>query len=105
MRALNDCIKEDKSKADKMFENIEGFKLVYHYENDEYILYKLVPDYYYEDYVYHLKGQYLDIIFDKDNHFLNITQENCDNYKTITAIINMNVYKAINEKCKELGWL
>ena len=93
------------SKADKMFENIDGYKLVRHYEDDDLISYKLVQNYYYEDYIYHLKGEYLDIIFDKKHHFLNVTQEDCSNYRTITAIINMNIYKAINEKCKELGWL
>ena len=93
------------SKADKMFKNIDGYKLVRHYEEDDLILYKLVQNYYYEDYIYHLKGEYLDIIFDKKYHLLNVTQEDCSNYRTITAIINMNIYKAINEKCKELGWL
>lgn len=105
MRGLYDCIKEEKSKADEMFKNIKGYKIAYHYENDEIIEYKLVQNYYYEDYIYHLKGEYLDIIFDKAHHILNVAQEDCENYKTITAVININIYKAINEKCKELGWL
>lgn len=32
-------------------------------------------------------------------------QEDCSNYRTVTSIINMNIYKAINEKIKELRWL
>ena len=92
-------------KAKEMFENIDRYNLV-RYENDEQkIIYQLVENYYYEQFIYHLKGQYLEIIFDKEHQKLNIVQEDCDNYRTITSVVNMQIYKAINQQCRELGWL
>ena len=83
--------------AKEMFENIDRFNLVRYENNDNLILYQLVEDYYYNDYLYHLKGVYLQIIFDLKHEKINITQEDCSNYRTITAIINMEIYKAINK--------
>lgn len=90
--------------AKEMFEKIDRYNLVRYEDNDDLIQYQLVEDFYYEDFIKHLKGQYIEIVFDKKHHFLNITQENCDNYQTMTAIINMQIYKAINKQIEELGW-
>lgn len=90
--------------AKEMFENIDRYNLVRYEDNDDLIQYQLVQDFYYKDYIYHLKGEYLEIIFDKKHHYLNIVQEDCSNYKTITSIINMQIYKAINKQVEELGW-
>lgn len=90
--------------AREMFEKIDRYNLVRYKNNDDLIQCQLVEDFYYEDFIKHLKGQYIEIVFDKKHHFLNITQENCDNYQTMTAIINMQIYKAINKQIEELGW-
>lgn len=90
--------------AKDMFENINRYKLVKYLNDEDVISYQLVQDYFYEDYIKHLRGEYLLIIFDKKHQYLNIQQENCDAYRTITAIINMEIYKAINKQIEELGW-
>lgn len=81
MRALNDCIKEDKSKADKMFEEL-GYE-------------KKDIDWW-QDY------------YEKEDTIIEISPTNIvlakkTKYKTV--IINKELLQAINEKCKELGWL
>ena len=90
--------------AKEMFENIDKYKLVKYENNSDLILYQLVEDYYYDEFIYHLKGVYLQIIFDLRHRKINITQEDCSNYRTITAIINMQIFKAINKQVEELGW-
>lgn len=90
--------------AKEMFENIDRYNVVRYVNNDNMILYQLVEDFYYNDFIKHLKGQYIEIVFDKKHNYLNVSQENCDNYQTITAVINMSVYKAINKQIEELGW-
>lgn len=90
--------------AKEMFENINGYNIVRYENDDEKIIYQLVENYYYEQFIHHLKGQYLEIIFDKKHEKINIVQEDCDNYRTITSIINMEIYRAINKQIEELGW-
>lgn len=90
--------------AKEMFENIDKYKLVRYENNPDLISYQLVENFYYKDYIYHLKGQYLEILFDLRHKYINIVQEDCSNYKTITAIINMQIYQAINKQVEELGW-
>ena len=90
--------------AKEMFENIDRYKLIRYINNSEVISYQLVEDYYYEDFIYHLKGEYLEVIFDLIHNKICVHQENCSNYRTITAIINMQIYKAINKQVEELGW-
>ena len=87
-----------------MFENIERYNLVRYENNDDLIVYQLVENYYYDQFIYHLKGQYLEILFDRKHQKINIVQEDCDNYRTITSVINMQIYKAINKQIEELGW-
>lgn len=94
--------------AKQMFENlknINGYNVVEYENNNEVIFYRLVHNYYYDDWKYHLKGVFIEIAFDKENHFLNIRQEDCDFFRTITSIIDMEIYKAINKQIEELGWL
>lgn len=79
MRALDDCIKEDKSKADKMFEELNCIK---NYE-DKYMANYKSPS-----------GTF--IVFEK---FVKIVKLYNNSY------IDMQELQAINEKCKELGWL
>ena len=90
--------------AKEMFENIDKYKLVRYEISPDLISYQLVEDYYYKNFIYHLKGEYLEIIFDLEHRKINIVQEDCSNYRTITAIINMQIYKAINKQVEELGW-
>lgn len=79
MRVLNDCIKEDKSKADKMFEELNCRK---NFEDKYRANYEI------------FSGTIIN--FDKEEKTVRIW----DN-----ATIDMQVLQAINEKCKELGWL
>lgn len=90
--------------AKEMFENIDRYNIVRYENDDEKIIYQLVEDYYYDKFIHHLKGQYLEIIFDKKHQKINIIQEDCDTYRTITAVLNMQIYKAINKQIEELGW-
>lgn len=80
MRPLNDCIKEDKNKADKMFEKLG-------YEKDEDIYIITYVNYY-----------------DNDNAFL-IRFDKKLKVLVFNHAINMEELQSINEKCKELGWL
>lgn len=90
--------------AKEMFENINRYNLVRYENNEDLIEYQLVEDFYLEDFTKHLKGQYISICFDKKHQYLNIVQEDCNNYRTITSIINMQIYEAINKQIEELGW-
>lgn len=79
MRPLNDCIKEDKSKADEMFEKANCRK---NYE---------------DKYMANYETFYRTIInFDKDKKTVRIWDD---------AELDIQELQAINEKCKELGWL
>ena len=81
------------SEADKMFEELcyekeENFEL-------EYIRFRK----------YIFESEFQDIIFDLKNNLINCARENMKHYMTITTILSMQELKAINQKCKELGWL
>ena len=91
--------------AYEMFNTIDGYKVVDYIANSDIITYKLIENYYYEDYIKHCKGIFIEITFDRRRKYLNITEEDCSKFKTITAVINMSVYKAINKQVEELGWL
>ena len=85
MKSLNDCIKEDKSKADKMFEEL-GYKLEhYHYSCDNSDMYTYLE-----------KGR---------NNYLRFNTGNKTFYSIFNKTYNIQELQAINEKCKELGWL
>lgn len=79
MRALDDCIKEDKSKADKMLEKL-GYRKNYEVRNG--------ADY---------DNSEISVIhFDKADKLVRFYNE---------PKIDIKGLQAINEKCKELGWL
>ena len=85
MRAIDDCIKEDMSKADEMFEEL-GYELVhYHYSCDNT-----------DTYTYIEKGK---------NNYLRFNTGNKTFYSLNDKTYNIQELQAINEKCKELGWL
>lgn len=82
MRPLNESIKEKKSKADKMFEEL-GYRKE---ENLEDIYYK---------------SEYGTIWFTSRPKEINFISDGIDTIGTIT----MQELQAINEKVKELKWL
>lgn len=87
MRPLYECVKEEKSEADKMFEElgyIEHFKYA---ENEGYIDTET-----YRTDSSRCMGK--SIIF-----------QYVDRRILMPHVINMQELKAINQKCKELGWL
>lgn len=72
------------SKADKMFEEL-GYRLDHsHYSCDNSDIY-----------TYHEKGK---------NNFLRFNTANKTFYSLFDKTYNVQELKAINEKCKELGW-
>lgn len=79
------------SEADKIFEELCYEKE----ENFEYIRFRK----------YIFESEFQDIIFDLEHNLINYTREDMEHYITITAIISIQELKAINQKCKELGWL
>lgn len=70
------------SKADKMFEELGYIKQEKEWEEDEQV-----------HYITYISNDTL-IEFSLDSKYINIT-----------SIVNMQELKAINQKCKELGWL
>ncbi len=98
MRTLNDCIKEDKSKADKMFEKL-GYKvsnIMFTGEFTQLARCKKRTRQWRED-------GYIEIGFNYDKTVdVCFSGEISDN---LPAFLDMQELQAINEKCKELGWL
>lgn len=84
------------SKANEMFEKL-GYEKLDGYEGLNLIYIKFRKRVWI--------AEYQEIIFDLEHNLLNIKRENEEFYRTTTAILNMQELQAINEKCKELGWL
>lgn len=79
------------TNADKMFEEL-GFK-----KSDIYFEYSRHNDF-----------ENTDLQIDFDERYENVlisTDKRDGDYATITSVLKMAELKAINEKCKELGWL
>ena len=95
MRALNDCIK-DKSKADEMFKEL-GYEKDLHINKQE----QVWGEYWTQNkHCAKISFDYIDKeICVSTNYRLDITNE----YEPL--YFNMQELQAINEKCKELGWL
>ena len=91
------------TKAEKMFKNLGYYKEEIKYEN-ELEHYSKMED---------LIGEvaYKDIVFDlkmKDIYLLNesrFTDEWVKEHRKTNFNLTLNELRAINEKCKELGWL
>lgn len=85
MRPLYESVKEEKSKADKMFEEL-GYRVEhYHYNCDNSDIY-----------TYHEKNR---------TNFLRFNTAEQSFYSLFDKTYNIEELKAINQKCKELGWL
>ena len=82
MKPLYESVKEDKSEADKMFEELGYKKEETKWEEDELV-----------HYIQYISSETL-IEFALDSKMINIP-----------SIIDMQELQAINQKCKELGWL
>lgn len=94
MRGLYDCIKEDMTKADKMFEKLGYIKN----EDKRVIIYK------YNQYFNNFKI-YKKIYFYKIEKQITFISYNLTEDIKIDFNITMQELQTINEKCKELGWL
>ncbi|MBR2703926.1 MAG: hypothetical protein IKE91_00465 [Clostridia bacterium] len=79
------------SEADKMFKELDYKKE----EDNNYILFRKEL----------LNKEFKIIVFNLNKALIDIRTEDDYYYQTITTILNMQELKAINEKCRELGWL
>ena len=79
------------SEADKMFKELDYKKE----EDNNYILFRKEL----------LNKEFKIIVFNLNKELIDIRTEDDYYYQTITTILNMQELKAINEKCRELGWL
>lgn len=79
------------SKADKMFEELGYIKSF----EDNYEMFSKTL----------FNGEIKTIVFNINKGLIDIRTDDLYNIQVVTSILNIQELKAINEKCKELGWL
>lgn len=90
MRPLKESIKEDKSEADKMFEELDYRK----YQDEDICKYE-----------YDKAGLKIVIQFNLKYATITVSMYDKDEKRSYPPEITMQELKAINKKCEELGWL